>query len=321
MRRKILKQILFQGNLKKKNYFEGWYYKQVTKDEKFVISIIPGVSLIKKNPHSFIQYIIAKNNQEGERIKTGYFKFSLEDFSYSNEEFKVKIEENIFKETHMDINLNNEEISIKGRIDFGVFTEINKSLISPNIMGYFAYIPNMECNHGIISMNHTIKGSLIVDGEIIDFTGGKGYIEKDYGTSFPKEYLWVQSNNFKNKSTSLFLSVADIPFGGRSFRGYICNLSYEGKEYRYATYTNSKITRLELLEKEFLIEFKNKYSTLIIEGISKEPKELVAPKTGEMNIKIKEELWGVVRIFLSDRNKNINYQDIGRCAGIERVGL
>ena len=45
MLRKIRYPILFQGNLKKKNYFEGWYYKQVSKDEKEVISFIPGISL------------------------------------------------------------------------------------------------------------------------------------------------------------------------------------------------------------------------------------------------------------------------------------
>ncbi len=27
--------------------------------------------------------------------------------------------------------------------------------------------------------------------KIIDFTGGVGYLEKDYGYKFPKKYVWV----------------------------------------------------------------------------------------------------------------------------------
>ena len=31
---KIIHPLLFQGNNKSKGYFEGWYYKQISKDEK-----------------------------------------------------------------------------------------------------------------------------------------------------------------------------------------------------------------------------------------------------------------------------------------------
>lgn len=36
---------MFQGNKKKKNYFEGWYFKMVSADDSSIISVIPGVSL------------------------------------------------------------------------------------------------------------------------------------------------------------------------------------------------------------------------------------------------------------------------------------
>ena len=47
----------------------------------------------------------------------------------------------------------------------------------------------MECYHGIISMNHDILGSLKYNDEDISFNKGKGYMEKDWGHSFPKLYL------------------------------------------------------------------------------------------------------------------------------------
>jgi hypothetical protein len=51
-------------------------------------------------------------------------------------------------------------------------------------MGPYAFVPFMECYHGILSMDHKINGQLIIHDEIIDFTGGKGYMEKDWGQSF-----------------------------------------------------------------------------------------------------------------------------------------
>ena len=55
-----------QGKIKQynKQYFEGWYFKQVTADKKFTISFIPGVSYNKKIPTvlSNASYLILKKN-------------------------------------------------------------------------------------------------------------------------------------------------------------------------------------------------------------------------------------------------------------------
>ena len=48
--KKILHPELFQGNHKKNNYFEGWYYKLVSFDQKTSIAFIPGISINKKDP-------------------------------------------------------------------------------------------------------------------------------------------------------------------------------------------------------------------------------------------------------------------------------
>ena len=78
--------------------------------------------------------------------------------------------------------------------------------MSPNSMGFFAYFPFMQCYHEIVSMSHSLNGSLNFS-EAIDFSGGEGYIEKDWGTSFPKEYVWIQSNNFEKSDASILRLV------------------------------------------------------------------------------------------------------------------
>ena len=320
--KKMINPILFQGDLKKKNYFEGWYYKQVSENQKNVISFIPGISLFHGDYHSFIQYIFVSIDKNNKRTtKTGYVRFKLEDFKFHQNPFRISIGENTFSESRVSINIKDKDCDINADINLGTFTPLKKSVICPNIMGFFAYIPNMECYHGVISMNHEVSGKIKINNEEIDFNRGKGYIEKDWGTSFPKEYLWIQCNNFEDKGTSVFLSVADIPFGKKSFRGYIVNLLVHGKQHRFATYNNSKLEIEEINDKKIKISLENKDGILKIEGRLTQPCGLMAPKKGEMNIPVKEELSGEVKLyFLNKRNKQI-YEGKGSIAGIEVVGF
>ena len=55
----------------------------------------------------------------------------------------------------------------------------------PGVMGPFSFVPFMECYHGVVNIDHKISGSLMINNEEIDFTDGYGYIEKDWGKSFP----------------------------------------------------------------------------------------------------------------------------------------
>lgn len=79
-------------------------------------------------------------------------------------------------------------------------------------MGPFSYVPFMECNHVILSMKNNANGHININDNMLNFDNGIGYIEKDWGCSFPKKYIWCQGNNFQNPTTSFMLSIADIPF-------------------------------------------------------------------------------------------------------------
>jgi hypothetical protein len=155
-------------------------------------------------------------------------------------------------------------------------------------MGYYAYIPIMECFHGIVSMNHYLNGSLSYNGKSINFDSGKGYIEKDWGTSFPKEYIWLQCNNFENKDVSIMCSIANVPFMGASFQGFICNLSLKGKEYRFASYNDSKLKKLNINDHELNIFLKKKNLELELNVKPSDTGVLKSPKIGLMNGAIKE---------------------------------
>lgn len=306
----------FQGDKKKDNYFEGWYYKFVSTDEKETIAFIPGVSINHEDQHAFIQVFISRHDQTDVSLTTHYFRFPFDAFSYNNESFWIKIGQNYFSNERVEIKLRHENLSITGTISIEDMTPIKRSLLTPNIMGIFGYLGFMECYHGIVSMSHKLKGKLSLNQKDVIFTKGKGYIEKDWGQSFPDAYVWIQSNHFANKDTSFMFSYASIPFLGSHFKGLIANLIYKGKEYRFATYNGSKVKH-ELIGHGY-VHYKIKKGRFILdlEAHSSTQIALASPRNGKMIEQIKEGLSGVVSIRLYEKDQLI-YEDDGYHAGIE----
>ena len=272
---KLKNPILFQGNLKKKNYFEGWYYKMVSRDLNYSLAVIPGVSVNRDNPHAFIQFFIT--NKTGD-LKTRYLTYDIKDFLTEDNPFNLSIGNNRFSEDSIDLLIDNQEINLNGNLLFLNQIKIKTTVFSPSIMGFFSYFKFMECYHGVISMNHSIEGKLNIDGEIIDFTGGLGYIEKDWRKSFPKEYVWMQCNHFKTVGTSFMFSEALIPLFGLCFNGLIVNLVVNNQEYRFATYNSSRVRVKDIKSNEVYYEIKKGKLKLIVRAINGKTTSLQSQK-------------------------------------------
>jgi tocopherol cyclase len=313
MNLRFLKPELFQGDLKKKNYFEGWYFKHVSADLKHVHSFIPGVSLSSGNPHSFIQVI---NGITGE---TEYITYPLEKFSLDKESLYLKIGDSVFTAKYIDLNISNGNLIVKGRIDYNNIIKYQSSLISPGIMGWYSFVPFMECKHGIVSVNHDLKGTITINGNTIDLTDGKGYIEKDWGTSFPEAWIWIQSNNFSSHNTSFSFSVAKIPWLGRFFMGFISFLYLEDRFILFSTYNKSVITDLIHDNESVSLTMKNKSYVLKARVVKNIFGELMAPASGDMSRRIKESIDSTVDLTLHDKNGKLLYEDSGKRAGLEVI--
>lgn len=269
----------------KKSFFEGWYFKHQYND--FSISLIPGINISKDGKkYAFIQ-VITNNSSYN-------IKYKFEDFSISKDRLIIKIKDNIFSRDGLVLNIRENSIRIKGRLKYNNITPIKN-----NIMGPFSLIKFMECNHEVISLHHEVNGSLNINDREIKINKGIGYIEKDYGTSFPKTYLWLHCNNFKNEKASIMVSIADIPFLGYEFKGCIASILYKEKEYRMATYNGVRI-----------IDY-NKNGLIIKRGIYKlhidieenNGKKLLAPNQGEMERVIYEDIAcsGRFRFYKKDK--------------------
>jgi len=310
---RIFRPEIFQGNLRKKNYFEGWYFKHVSQNLDHVWSFIPGVSLTKSDPHAFIQVI---NGITGE---SEYITYKLRDFSWNNKTFYIKIGESVFTDKYIDLNIQRGIIIIKGRLDYANPVVYPGSFFSPGIMGWYSFVPFMECKHGIVSANHTVTGSLSFSGKEVDFTKGKGYIEKDWGTSFPESWLWTQANNFSDRGSSFSFSVAKIPWLGKFFIGFISFLYYNNRFYMFSTYNKSVLSDLKHSPENIEFIMRNHETSLIVKISKSTFGELKAPVSGNMSRRIKESIDSEIILNLYDKYNNLIYNDISKRAGLEVI--
>jgi hypothetical protein len=299
---------LFQGSIKKPNYFEGWYYKHVHEESNRSISFIFGIST--RDPHAFIQ-IITSNP-----LVTTYVRYPLESFQAFENGYRCG--DSFFAPDKVIMNVKDETISVSGELHLSQLTPIHRNVYAPNIMGPFAYLGNMECNHGVVSMNHQVNGTIIVNGEAWTFSDQVGYIEKDWGRSFPRRYIWIQGNHF-DQDAALMVSVADIPFMGSHFEGVICQLNVQDHVYRIATYTGARCTGIRHTNDGFTLTLKQGSLSLDVTAHVPQQGILKSPSMGAMTQTIKEGLGGTIDLVLHRKGQS-DLQLTSTHCGIEIEG-
>jgi hypothetical protein len=307
----------YHGSGKKAPFFEGWYYKIVTKDEKRAFAIIPGVFVHQNSheTHAFVQVL------DGTHGKATYH--SIRVFGFKDGAFDVTIGKSHFTGKRIQLNIQDDLGTISGELTFENQIPMPIYPLSPGIMGWYGWLPFMECNHGIISFDHRIVGKLNIYGEEIDFTDGRGYIEKDWGTNFPSGYVWMQSNHFGTLGTSLSASVATIPNFGRKFAGFIVAFMHNGQLYRFSTYNRSKVEKLQVNDQHVEWVLYTAKHELRIKANRAEGGLLKSPERTEMQKRVEETMRSSISVQLNalDGFRKVTLFDgVGRNAGLEVVG-
>jgi len=304
---------LFQGEKNintNKNYFEGWYFKNTNNENG--ISFIPGININGQERKAFIQVITTDSSY--------FVNYNIDDFKFCFEPFFVEIGNNFFSKNsiHIDIKDDTQNLIISGDIGYSDSKNIQTNFLNPNIMGPFSFIPFMECNHAILNMKSRADGLIDINQNRINFDNGIGYMEKDWGCSFPKSYIWCQGNQFQNSNVSFMLSIADIPFKVFNFKGIICDLIIDDNEYKFTTYNNTKIIKyvvnnglvdIRLEKGPYCLNIKSKYT----EGL-----KLFAPVKGKMQKDIFESISTSINVTL-EKDNTVIFSGTSRNCGLEIV--
>jgi tocopherol cyclase len=339
-----------------RSFIEGWYYKMVSADEQYSIAIVPGIfygnTSADGDHHAFIFLNV---QSKFHNLSTDlYYRYDVSALqsSSTDADFNVTVHKTNFGLQWIHIDVDNQHNAVE-KNEFGNatvradlrFTDMvpwPTSTAFPSIMGPLQYLPFLNCYHGLLSMNHEIHGHMILQDESgtvhdIDMNGGKGYIEKDYGTAFPSTWIWMQTNHFHQENVSLFVAVADVPIIAslniRMPMGIIGGIYIDGTFYEFSSYQLSSIRDLRITEEELSFVLYSKrwlgggYELHIYVNRTEADSSniLFAPCGRTMCKYVPEALNANIHVRLIDvrepgeSNRKVIFEGVGRNAGLEIV--
>lgn len=283
------------------DYFYGWYFRCQGKEGTF--AVIPAVHMSGTKEACSIQILTESG--------TWHKQFPMQQFRINRSKGIMQIGENLFSRKGIWLNLHTETLEIHGLLRFGPFSEPEY-----DIMGPFRFLPWMECRHAVYSMEHSVDGSVEINGRTLSFSGGRGYMGGDSGTSFPANYIWTQ--HFLDKGC-IMLAAATIPLMGFTFTGTTGILRWNGREYRFATYLGASVIKMKdgelaVRQGKFLLWVRLPESDSENRGRSRGGSSrlsdvwstaacLKAPSQGKMTRQIRENLSGRAEYMLFYREK------------------
>jgi tocopherol cyclase len=316
---RVLHPEWYHGQGKKPPFFEGWYYKLVDASGQHRYAIIPGIFLSRdpNQHHAFIQVL------NGVTGTASYHRYPAEEFVATKKAFDVRVGSSRFTTQSLVLDIQSERETIRGQVQLDDLTPWPITLISPGIMGWYSWMPFMECYHGVLSLDHALRGTLTVNGAEIDWTGGRGYVEKDWGMSFPSAWVWMQSNHFAQPGISITASVAIIPWLFRSFRGMIVGLWHDGQLYRFATYTGAQTEHLAITDDRVRWAIRDRRHRLEIQASRMQSAPLRGPSRVDMGMRVPETLEATIDVRLTafqGKRRGLVFEGRGQFAGLEVGG-
>ncbi len=314
---KVMNPVWYHGHDKKPPFFEGWYFKCVSADEQDKWAFIPGIfkNLDATKSHSFIQVL------DGNTGTAHYHRFEHDDFRAKRDAFDVMIGKSHFQIDEITFDIADDIGKIEGQLRFKNQHPWAITPFAPGVMGPFGWLPFLECYHGISSLDHTIEGSVNIYGQNINFTGGRGYIEKDWGQSFPTGYIWQQSNHFDTVGTSLTASFATVPNVGRTFAGFIVGVWHDEQLYQFTTYNGTRIKYVNVTDDVVTWCLQSRKYQLDVQATRAEGGLLLGPERADMHMRVDETLKSSIQARLTERtSKQVIFEGTGRNAALEVVG-
>lgn len=313
----------FHGRGAGRPSFEGWYVKLVSADLAQRWAVIPGIFRGEHGAASDEAFVQMLDGLSG---RSWFHRFDADDFAASDRRFDVRIGTNRFTAQGVRLDLP----QLRGELRYATPLEPwPVTLREPGIMGWYGLVPFMECFHGIVSFGHGLTGDLEVEGAPVSFDGGRGYIEKDWGRSFPAGYVWLATNHITasvgdGADASLIASVAIIPWLRGSFRGSIMGLRHGGRLYKWTTYNRSQERLLEIDDTHVRWEVTGPEGTLTLEAERVRGGLLHAPlRNGSLSAmlqRVEETLDAEVTLRHVGPDGRVLLEGIGAAAGLEVFG-
>lgn len=301
----------FQGANRKSTYFEGWYLR-CTHRSDWSFAVIPGISIDAKGERSaFIQLIESDGSSH-------YIPFSSSEFKASPNQFDVIIGENHFNHERISIDLRPKGLDFCTELTLHPSPLFGEQYHPLNVMGWLSKAPGLPCYHHIIQMGTPATGKVEWKSRTFEILQGRVYIEKDWGTSFPRKWNWLQSLAFQNGSNSLSAVTSSVSLFGLPIPAGMAAYELDGAYYFWSSAWGHS-WKAKRADEQLELTFRNPTHRLQLRIESQGQAPLVAPIRGEMKRTIMESLHGIVHIQLRDVYGKLIHTDTAVQAAVEMV--
>ncbi len=257
-------------------FFEGWYFKH--QSDEHTLILIPAFHRDENGEKSASLQIIL--DDVARRLD-----FSADDFEADTKRLHVRLGQNVFSEKGCRLHIDLPGLTLRGHLRYGAFYNPKRSLMGP-----LGRLP-LPCFHEVLSLFHRLRGLITVNGQLWDFSDGFGYLEKDWGHSFPSSYLWLQCGWQEAADRScVMLAIASLGISQLPFTACGSLILCKGKQYRLSTYQGAQLThcggrRIALRQGPWLLQVILPPDTV---KTASSGALLLAPEAGRMSRTIRE---------------------------------
>jgi hypothetical protein len=128
-------------------FFEGWYYRFIDQSKQYSLIIIPGIYFNRKEgtEYGFIQIM------DSATYHVTFLKYDIKDVHIARQPFGLKFGAGTFSMQHITLDVQTKEYNISGSVYFPDLYAWPVRIFSPGAMGWYAFMPFMQCYHGVLN--------------------------------------------------------------------------------------------------------------------------------------------------------------------------
>ena len=187
-----------------------------------------------------------------------------------------------------------------------------------NSMGYTYFIPNLPCYHSVLNTAQSVSGEIQHQGVCYILDHEMGYLEKNWGTTFPESYFWVHAIDPNNPAISLLFSRAKIVWLGKTYIKHVGYLCFDGQQIELRELKNFSVSNSNLGPENRIIQIRSASAQLDLALEYGREVLFKGPKDGALSRIIQHQTDASIKVSLTYENRSHQFQMVGN---FEDIGL
>jgi tocopherol cyclase len=303
-----IKPSSLRGDLRRSRFFEGWFQKVYSTQHQASFVIIYGYAT--QNSYDTCGFIQLHVPNAAPQI----IYFPQHDISLDANQHIVRMGDNVLTTEMIDINTADITINL---------SLLNNKPIQTfgNSMGYSYYVPSLPCYHSVLNTSHRVSGRIRHKASEYTLNDEMGYLEKNWGTSFPEHYFWLHAVDPTDPSVSLLFSRADIRWLGQNFLKHVGHIRFDDKQIDLRQLKNFAVSSSIPSSNKRVMQITSKALELEIAITSGQKVLLKGPRDGTLSRDILHYADAMIDLHLLHEGTERTLHLVGNFEHIGSVGL